>query len=30
VIALGRDAPLRMMLMLQTLLEDRFNVKVHR
>jgi uncharacterized protein (TIGR03435 family) len=29
-IALGRDAPLRMMLMLQTLLEDRFKVKVHR
>jgi uncharacterized protein (TIGR03435 family) len=30
VLALGRDAPLRMMLMLQTLLEDRFKVKVHR
>src|SRR5580658_188225 len=30
VVALGRDAPLKMMLMLQTLLEDRFKVKVHR
>jgi uncharacterized protein (TIGR03435 family) len=30
VIAMGRDAPLRMMLMLQTLIEDRFKVKVHR
>ena len=30
VIAMGRPAPRRMMLMLQTLLAERFNVKVHR
>ena len=30
VIAMGRPAPRRMMLMLQTLLADRFNVKVHQ
>src|SRR5580698_1768614 len=30
VVALGRDAPLKMMLMLQTLLEDRFKLRVHR
>jgi uncharacterized protein (TIGR03435 family) len=30
VIAMGRDAPLQMMLMLQTLLEERFKVRVHR
>jgi len=30
VTALGRPAPRRMMLMLQTLLAERFNLKVHR
>jgi uncharacterized protein (TIGR03435 family) len=30
VLALGRPAPRRMMLMLQTLLAERFNLKVHR
>jgi uncharacterized protein (TIGR03435 family) len=29
VIALGREAPRKMMLMLQTLLEERFRLKVH-
>ncbi len=30
VVALGRDAPRKLMLMLQTLLADRFALKVHR
>jgi uncharacterized protein (TIGR03435 family) len=30
VVALGRPAPRRMMLMLQTLLAERFNLKIHR
>jgi len=30
VLALGRPAPRKMMLMLQTLLAERFNLKVHR
>ncbi len=30
VVALGHDAPRKMMAMLQTLLAERFNVKVHR